>query len=82
VRNPNRVGDAAQGVTFCCFRQAVGEWQSVIGHRGLGLSGVGASQLHPGRHVRWPPQPYTPVETAVSTTFADATEATGADGAT
>jgi hypothetical protein len=34
---------------------------------------VGASQLHPSRQVRWPPEPYTPVDTGISTTSADAT---------
>jgi hypothetical protein len=48
----HRLGDATQEVTVSCFRQKLGEWQSVIGHRVLGRSGVGASLLHPSRQVR------------------------------
>ncbi|MCZ8147195.1 MAG: transporter substrate-binding domain-containing protein, partial [Roseomonas sp.] len=46
----------------------------IVGHRVLGRSGVGASQLHPSRQVRWPPKPYTPIEIGISTTSADATQ--------
>ncbi len=45
----HRLGDATKEVAVSCFRQQVGEWQSVVGHRVLGRSGVGASQLHPSR---------------------------------
>jgi hypothetical protein len=69
----HRLGDAAQEVAIAALRQQLGQWQSLLGHRVLGRSGVGASQLHPSRQVRWPPQPYTPVETGISTTSADAT---------
>ena len=34
---------------------------------------MGASQLHPSRQVRWPPQFYTPAKAGFSTTSVDAT---------
>jgi hypothetical protein len=37
----HRLGDAAQEVAVSCFRQELGQWQSVLGHRVLGRLGVG-----------------------------------------
>ena len=39
----HHLGDAAKEVSVSCFRQQVHQWQSVLGHRVLGWSGVGAS---------------------------------------
>lgn len=66
----HRLRDTAQEVTISCFRQQVRQWQSLLGHRVLGRSGVGASQLHASRQVRWPPKPYIPANTGFSTTSA------------
>jgi hypothetical protein len=46
------LGDAAQEVTVSCFRQELGQWQSVLGHRVLDRLGVGMSQHHPSRPNR------------------------------
>ena len=73
VTDTGRIALEVQDVAVSGFRQQVGKWQSVVGHRVLGWSVVGASQLHPGRQVRWPPKPYTTANAGISTTSADAT---------
>jgi hypothetical protein len=45
---------AAQEVAVPGLLQQLGEWQPVVGHRSSAW--VGASQLHPSRPGRWPPQ--------------------------
>jgi hypothetical protein len=43
----HRLGDGPQEVRVAALRQQLGQWQSVLGHRLLGWSGVEVSQHHP-----------------------------------
>ncbi len=70
---PRHFGDTAKQITVPGFRQEIGQWQPIVGHRVLLRSGVGASQLHPNRQSRWPTKPYSQVKTRIYTTYADST---------